>query len=95
MVTQVPIYRFGPGGPVQVDTATLVGEDEQRYLSPDRLRTAYQTLRQWSADAAQVNTDWPAMSTLQKDNATRETIRRLGLFLDRFADLLLMEGRSE
>jgi hypothetical protein len=34
------------------------------------------------------------MTAVQKDNATRETIRRLGIFLDRFADLLLVDGKS-
>jgi hypothetical protein len=73
---------------------TYDGEDEQRYLSPDRLRAAYLTIRQWSADAAQVNDGWDTMTALQKDNAMRETIRRLGLFFDRFADLLLLDERT-
>jgi hypothetical protein len=93
---QQRIENYGPGGliDVQTPTFTLTGEDEQKYLSPERIRQAYTTLRQWSADAAQVNTDWPTMTAVQKDNATRETIRRLGIFLDRFADLLLIDGKS-
>jgi len=93
---QKRIENYGPGGLISVQTPTfdLTGEDEQRYLSPERIRQAYTTLRQWSADAAQVNTDWPTMTAAQKDNATRETIRRLGIFFDRFADLLLIEGKS-
>lgn len=90
------IERYGPGGFLDFQDIVfdLTGEEEQAYLSPDRLRQAYQTLRTWSADAAQVNTDWPTMTAIQKDNATRETIRRLGLFLDRFADVLLVDGKS-
>lgn len=94
MSTTVPIENYGPGGLVSTSSVLLTGEDEQRYLSPARIKQAYLTLRQWSADAAQVNTDWPTMTAVQKDNATRETIRRLGIFLDRFADLLLVDGKS-
>lgn len=53
------------------------------------LRQAYTTLRQWSLDAAAANTDWPNKTAAQKDAAIRETIRRLGIFFDRFADLLI------
>lgn len=52
------------------------------------LRNSYPTLRQWATDAATTNTNWPSMTAAQKDAATRETIRRLGVFLDRFGDLL-------
>ena len=90
------IENYGPGGLIDFQDIifNLTGEDEQRYLSPDRVKQAYNTLRQWSADAAQVNTDWPTMTANQKDNTQREVIRRLGIFFDRFADLLLIEGRS-
>jgi hypothetical protein len=95
-IYQQNVENYGPGGLIDTEVVEfdLTGEDEQRYLSPPRIRQAYNTLRQWSADAAQVNTDWPTMTNVQKDNATRETIRRLGIFLDRFADLLLIEGKS-
>lgn len=71
-------------------------------IDPDLLRRAQAraralqglaTLEQWAADAAQVNTDWPTMTAAQKDTALRETIRRLGLFFDRFADILIADGR--
>lgn len=93
---QQRIDHYGPSGLINSETIDfeLTGEAEQAYLSPDRIKQAYQTLRQWSADAAQVNTDWPTMTAAQKDTATRETIRRLGILLDRFADLLLLEGRT-
>jgi hypothetical protein len=90
------IEHYGPGGLISTEVVhqILTGEDEQRYLSPDRIRNAYQTLRQWSADAATTNTNWPTMTNAQKDSANRETIRRLGILLDRFADLLLIDGKS-
>ena len=90
------VEHYGPGGLINAEDIlfNLTGEDEQRFLSPDRIKQAYTTLRQWSADAAQVNTDWPTMTANQKDNTQREVIRRLGIFFDRFADLLLIEGRS-
>lgn len=93
---QTTVENYGPNGFInsEVKSFTLTGEAEQLYLSPDRLKNAYATLRQWSADGAQVNSDWPTMTQGQKDAALRETIRRLGLFFDRFADLLLLEGRS-
>lgn len=93
---QTNVEHYGPGGLVNTEVIQfdLTGEDEQRYLSPDRLRQAYSTLRSWSTDAAQVHTDWPTMTQGQKDAALRETIQRLGIFFDRFADLLLIDGRS-
>ena len=90
------VEHYGPDGLVDTETIhrNLTGEAEQVHLSPERLRTAYTTLREWSADAAQVNTDWATITQGQKDAALKETIRRLGLFFDRFADLLLLEGRT-
>jgi len=93
---QQRIEHYGPGGLIGVETPTveLTGEAEQAHLSPDRLRNAYQTLRQWSVDAATNHTNWPTMTNAQKDAAQRETIRRLGILMDRLADLLLLEGRT-
>jgi hypothetical protein len=93
---QQPVEHYGPNGLIssEVIQFDLTGEDEERYLSPDRLRAAYTTLRSWADDGAQVHTDWPTMTQGQKDAALRETIQRLGIFFDRFADLLLIDGRS-
>jgi hypothetical protein len=90
------VEHYGPGGLVGTDVLIqeLTGEDEQRHLSPERIRQAYTVLRGWADDAEQVHTDWPTMTQGQKDAVMRETIQRLGLFFDRFADLLLIEGRS-
>lgn len=54
-----------------------------------RLRQDYATIRQWSLDAATTNTNWPTMTQAQKDSAIRETIRRLGVLLDRVGDVLV------
>lgn len=92
----ITVEHYGPGGLISTEVIhrILEGEAEQRHLSPDRLRQAYTTLRQWSDDAGTVYADWPTMTQGQKDAALREVIQRLGLFFDRFADLLLVEGRS-
>jgi hypothetical protein len=93
---QQTIQNYGPEGLIdeEVIEFDLTGEDEQKYLSHDRVKNAYQTLRQWSVDA-QANYDtWPTKTNAQKDAAQRETIRRLGILMDRLADLLLLEGRS-
>ena len=90
------IETWGPGGLISTTTIhrILTGEAEQLYLSPDRVKQAYATLRQWSLDAQAAYDDWPNKTTAQKDATTRETIRRLGVFMDRLADLLLLEGRT-
>ena len=94
MTTVVPVENYGPGGLISTSQITLDGEAEQSYLSGPRVKQAYQTLRQWSADGQAAYDDWPNKTQAQKDAAIRETIRRLGVFFDRFADLLLLEGRS-
>jgi len=90
------IERYGPGGLINFQDVifNLTGEDEQRYLSPDRIKSAYATLRQWSLDAQNAFDTWDAKPAGQKDATTKETIRRLGIFMDRLADLLLVDGKS-
>jgi hypothetical protein len=94
MTVVIPVEHYGPGGLISTEQVTLNGEDEVRHLSPERVRAAYQTLRTWSIDAQTHYDDWPNKTNAQKDVVQRETIRRLGIFFDRFADLLLMEGRT-
>lgn len=53
------------------------------------LRQAYTTLRQWSLDAQDAFNTWPTKTAAQKDATQRETIRRLGVFFDRFADFMV------
>lgn len=73
-----------------VDTAAAAFSARQtsQVTARQQLATAYPTIRQWATDAATVNTNWPAMTAAQKDAAMRTTIQRLGVFLDRFGDLL-------
>ncbi len=52
------------------------------------VQTTISTLQSWAADAATVNTNWPGMTAAQKDAATRETIRRLGLMASFMANTL-------
>jgi hypothetical protein len=93
---QQRIEHYGPNGLISVETPTieLTGEAEQEYLSRPRLKSAYQTLRQWSVDAQDAYDTWPTKTNAQKDATQRETIRRLGVLMDRLADLLLLEGRT-
>jgi hypothetical protein len=93
---QTNVENYGPNGLIdsEVIQFDLTGEDEQRHLSPDRLRNAYATLRAWQADAEAAYADWPNKSAAQKDATTRVTIQRLGILCDRLADLLLLEGRT-
>ncbi len=82
---------------VLVSSVPRVASDAEllKTRAPDRLRSQYQTLRTWAQDAAATNTNWPGMTVAQKDAATRETIRRLGLFLDAMGDLLLHLGTTD
>lgn len=90
------VEHYGPGGLVNVEDIVfeLTGEDEQAYLSPERIRGAYTALRQWSADAAQTDAEWDTLTQAQKLVRMQIVIRRLGIFFDRFADLLLIDGKS-
>lgn len=95
MTTGYTIENYGPGGELlSTSSVTLTGEEEQAYLALVRVPAAYQTLRQWSLDAQSAYDDWPNKTAAQKDAVQRETIRRLGVFMDRLADLLLLEGRT-
>jgi hypothetical protein len=96
MTYQKTVEHYGDEGLINTEVISfdLTGEDEQQYLSPERLRNVYSTLRQWSADAQNTYDLWPTLSNAQKDARARETYQRLGVFLDRLADLLLLEGRS-
>jgi hypothetical protein len=94
MTTQYNVQNYGPNGLISTQTVTLTGEPELAYLGPDKLRQAYTTLRQWSADAETESTAWATQSQAQRDAAMATTFHRLSIFFDRFADLLLLEGRT-
>lgn len=71
-------------------TPRVVSDDElNRLAAPARMRQAYASLRQWSADAQTVFGNWGTMSAAQKDAANKEVIRRFGLTCAGLADLLL------
>lgn len=93
---QTTVENYGPGGLINSTVVhnILTGEAELQHLGPDKLKQAYTTLRAWSTDAQVAYDDWPNKTAVQKDVATRETIRRLGVFFDRFADLMLVDGRT-
>lgn len=90
------IENYGPNGLIDFQDIVfdLTGEDEQRFLSPDRVRQSYATLRQWSLDAAATDAEWDTLTNTQKFARMQIVIRRLGIFFDRFADLLLIDGKS-
>lgn len=90
------VENYGPGGFVDAQTVnvTLTGEKELAHLSPDKLKQAYATLRQWSVDAETESGAWATQTQAQRDAAMVATFHRLSIFFDRFADLLLLEGRS-
>ena len=90
------VENYGPNGLISTDVIhnELTGEAEQAHLSPDRIKNAYTTLRQWSADAETESAAWTGQSQAARDQAMAVTFHRLSVFFDRFADLLLLEGRS-
>lgn len=68
-----------------VDDATIFRED-----APQRVRTAYAALRQWSIDHTAHNTNWPTMSAGAKDTAARQLHARFAQVCDGLADLLIV-----
>ena len=83
------------GNVIGTEQVTLPGEARD-YDTGYRRRgsAAYQTLRDWEADAAAAHADWPNKTPAQKDAVMRETIRRLGVLCGRLADDLLISGRA-
>ncbi len=90
------VEHYGPGGLISFEDiiVELTGEEEQAHLSPARLKQAYATLRQWSLDASATDAEWDTLTQAQKNARLQIVIRRLGTFFDRFADLLLIDGKS-
>lgn len=95
-ILQVPYVTVRGGRVIDSGTneITLDGKTEEVYFATVRLKQAYEVLRGWSADAQAAYNDWPTMTAGQKDTALRETIRRLGIFFDRFADTLVLDKRD-
>jgi hypothetical protein len=90
------VENYGPNGLVSTEVIhnVLTGEAELQHLAPDKVKQAYLTLRTWSADAETESTAWAGQSQAQRDAAMATTFHRLSVFFDRFADLLLLEGRT-
>ena len=90
------VENYGPNGLIdtQVISRVLTGEAELQYLSSDKLKQAYTTLRQWAIDAEAESAAWTGQSQAARDAAMTTTFHRLSVFFDRFADLLLLEGRT-
>lgn len=77
-------------GPVtKAHLAVGVHTEAEHDSAIQKLRQSYSTVRQWAQDAQTTNTNWPTMTAAQKDNAMRETIRRLGVLLDHVGDLMI------
>jgi hypothetical protein len=90
------VENYGPNGLVSTEVIhnILTGEAELQHLAPDKVKQAYQTLRQWSLDAETESAAWAGQSQAARDAAMATTFHRLSVFFDRFADLLLLEGRT-
>jgi hypothetical protein len=93
---QTRVENYGSNGLINTEVIhnILTGEAEVTYLAPDKVKQAYLTLRQWSLDAETESAAWTGQSQAARDAAMATTFHRLSVFFDRFADLLLLEGRT-
>lgn len=69
---------------VTIDDATITREE-----APTRIRQAVATLQSWASDEQAINTSWASLTATQKDNANKQLHQRIGIFFDRFGDLLV------
>jgi hypothetical protein len=94
--TEVTVEIEAEDGTITTEQVTLPGD--QRFYDTVYRRAGtnpvYSTLRQWASDAQAAFDDWPNKTAAQKDAALRETLRRLGVFMDRMADDVLIQGRA-
>ena len=74
-----------------VSRVARIVSDEQmvRDEAPQRLRTAYAALRQWSQDADATASAYDAMTAAQRVAAQKQLITRFGRVCDGLADLLM------
>lgn len=68
----------------EISDAQIFRED-----APLRLRSAIATLNQWAQDEQNIDNAWGTLTNAQKDTANRVLHRRIGIFFDRFGDLLI------
>lgn len=90
------IENYGPNGLINTTTGhtILTGEKELAYLSGDKLKAQYLTLRQWAADAQTESAAWATQTQAQRDAAMATTFTRLGKLLEGMADLLSNLGKT-
>jgi hypothetical protein len=93
---QTTVKHYGDQGFIdqEVISFDLTGEREFAFLSSDKLRNQYQTLRQWAADATAESTAWAGQNAAQRDAAMATTFLRLGKLLEAMADLLSNLGKT-
>lgn len=92
IVIDVSAIAVGPGDTYdgKVFTPRVPSAREvTKATAPGNLRRDYAGLKQWAQDAATTDAGWAALSAAQKDTIQRTVIRRLGIFFDRSADLLV------
>ena len=62
-----------------------------RAFSTARLRGALGTIGEWAVEAQVTYDKWPNLTANEKDSVARELVRRFGIVLDHFADLVIHE----
>jgi hypothetical protein len=101
------VYENG----VLVSRVERIVSDEEitRNNAPGNLRNAYLVLQSWADDAQAaaaaeqlISDGWATATAGQKDTANRQlhtrmavTFNRLGIFFERFADLLVQQGLDQ
>lgn len=72
--------------------AALPQREQDKRAATDNLSQAYATLKQWSADAQATYDTAVAGNRALTAAEQREFLRRVGVFFNRFADLLRAQG---
>lgn len=62
--------------------------------STNSLKGAAAVLQEWAEDSTQTANDWDTLTATQKDQRMEVLFQRMGIFLDRFADLMIAENRD-
>jgi hypothetical protein len=59
-----------------------------RALSTERLSATFGTIGKWATEARATYDNWPNLTAAEKDSVVRELVRKFGIALGRFADLV-------
>jgi len=78
----------------QTFTAPDLTQVVARAAARDGIDTAYTALRAWADDAETAVAAWDGWTSAQRFAALKTAITRLGVFFDRFADLLQSQGKD-